>query len=104
MLKQYNKWSWRLFRAHRGFLAIVWVSVASLAMPLSAMAVNLLAKAGFKNVYNITDGVEGDAVKDPNSIFVGQRLVNGWKNSGLPWTYHIKPERMLLPAANPTGK
>ena len=64
----------------------------------SAMAVNLLAKAGFKNVYNITDGMEGDAVKDPGSVFNGQRLVNGWKNSGLPWTYDVDPEQMILPA------
>ena len=64
----------------------------------SAAAVNLLAKAGFKNVYNITDGMEGDHVKDPNSVFQGQRLVNGWKNSGVPWTYHIDPDRMVLPA------
>jgi rhodanese-related sulfurtransferase len=63
----------------------------------SAMAVNLLAKAGFTNVYNITDGMEGDAVNDPDSVFNGQRLVNGWKNSGLPWTYKIDPERMVLP-------
>ena len=35
------------------------------------MAVNLLAKAGFKNVYNIVDGMEGDAVKDPDSVFHG---------------------------------
>jgi rhodanese-related sulfurtransferase len=63
----------------------------------SAMAVNLLAKAGFRNVYNITDGMEGDEVKDPDSVFNGQRLVNGWKNSGLPWTYKIDPERMVLP-------
>ena len=61
------------------------------------MAVNLLAKAGFTHVYNITDGMEGDAVKDPNSVFVGQRLVNGWKNSGLPWTYKLTPDRMVLP-------
>jgi rhodanese-related sulfurtransferase len=64
----------------------------------SAKAVNLLAKAGFKNVYNITDGVEGDAVKDTNSVFDGQRLVNGWKNSGLPWTYRIDPDRLVFPA------
>lgn len=62
-----------------------------------AMAVNALAKAGFKNVYNITDGVEGDTVQDPNSVFVGQRLVNGWKNSGCPWTYKLTPERLVLP-------
>lgn len=67
----------------------------------SAMAVNMLAKAGFKNVYNITDGFEGDKVKDPNSIFNGQPMVNGWKNSGLPWTYHLDPALMVLPA---TGK
>jgi rhodanese-related sulfurtransferase len=63
----------------------------------SALAVNALGQAGFKNVYNITDGMEGDAVKDPDSVFRGQRLVNGWKNSGLPWTYQIDPERMVLP-------
>ena len=65
----------------------------------SAMAVNLLAQAGFKNVYNITDGMEGDAVENPDSVFRGQRLVNGWKNSGLPWTYRVDPDRMVLPKA-----
>jgi rhodanese-related sulfurtransferase len=63
----------------------------------SAIAVNLLAQAGFKQVYNVVDGMEGDVVKDPDSVFVGQRLVNGWKNSGCPWTYKLTPERMLLP-------
>jgi len=62
-----------------------------------AMAVNALAKAGFTNVYNITDGVEGDEVKEPGSVFAGQRLVNGWKNSGAPWTYAIDPARVVLP-------
>jgi rhodanese-related sulfurtransferase len=63
----------------------------------SALAVNALGQAGFRNVYNIIDGMEGDAVNDPNSVFLGHRLVNGWKNSGLPWTYHIVPERIALP-------
>ena len=66
----------------------------------SAIAVNMLAKAGFKNVYNITDGFEGDTVEDPNSVFVGRRLKNGWKNSGCPWTYKLTPDRMVLPKAN----
>jgi len=65
----------------------------------SAIAANFLAKAGFKNVHNIIDGMEGDAVEDANSVFQGQRLVNGWKNSGCPWTYKLTPERMLLPKA-----
>jgi rhodanese-related sulfurtransferase len=62
----------------------------------SAIAVNQLTNAGFKNVYNITDGFEGDMVKDANSVFVGQRMVNGWKNSGIPWTYTIDPKLMLM--------
>ena len=36
-------------------------------------------------------------VKDPESLFKGTRLKNGWKNSGLPWTYKINPEKMKLP-------
>ncbi len=60
----------------------------------SAMAVNRLAEAGFANVYNITDGMEGDAIKDPKSVFQGQRLKNGWKNSGIPWTYQPDPDHM----------
>ena len=62
----------------------------------SAMAVNLLAKNGYTNVYQITDGMEGDTVKDPQSASQGQRLVNGWKNSGAPWTYKLDPEKVKL--------
>ena len=63
-----------------------------------AMAVNLLAKAGFKNVYNITDGMEGDTVTDPESVFRGQRTGERLEEFGLPWTYAIDPARMVLPA------
>jgi rhodanese-related sulfurtransferase len=58
--------------------------------------VNLLANAGFKHVYNVTDGMEGDVVEDPGGVFSGQRLRNGWKNSGCPWTYELTRERMVL--------
>ena len=61
----------------------------------SALAVNQLAEAGFKYVYTITDGFEGDMVKDPESVFQGQRMKSGWKNSGLPWTYKLDPVRMV---------
>jgi rhodanese-related sulfurtransferase len=60
----------------------------------SAMAVNRLAGAGFTNVYQIVDGFEGDPVEDSESVFNGQRLRNGWKNSGIPWTNQPNPERM----------
>jgi rhodanese-related sulfurtransferase len=62
----------------------------------SAMAVNVMASVGFKNAYNITDGVEGDTVNDPESVFNGQRLRNGWKNSGIPYTCDIDPKLMLI--------
>jgi hypothetical protein len=41
--------------------------------------------------------MEGDVVEDPASVFLGQRLKNGWKNSGCPWTYKLTPERLVLP-------
>lgn len=63
----------------------------------SARAVDLLAGAGFKNVYNILDGFEGDSVTDPDSYFVGKRVKNGWKNSGTPWTYETDSELMYRP-------
>ena len=61
----------------------------------SAIAVNQLAEAGFSNVFNITDGMEGDKVDDPGSVFFGKRMRNGWKNS-VPWTYSIDPESIIL--------
>ena len=63
----------------------------------SAMAVNALAKAGYTKVYNIIDGMEGDQVTDPDSVFVGMHLKNGWKLSGLPWTYDVDPDRVSRP-------
>jgi rhodanese-related sulfurtransferase len=60
----------------------------------SAMAVNTLAEAGFTNVYQIVDGMEGDVITDPESVFKGQHLRNGWKNSGNPWTYQPEPRQM----------
>lgn len=61
-----------------------------------AMAANLLAKAGFTTVYNIIDGMEGDANADSESVAQAQQL-NGWKNTGCPWTKKVTPDRMLLP-------
>ncbi len=61
----------------------------------SAQAVNALAKAGFVNVYNIIDGMEGDKVNDPGSVYHGKRVKNGWKNSGLPWTYDVNPGLLM---------
>ena len=56
----------------------------------SAMAVNMLVQAGYTDLWNITDGMEGDLVD-------GKRTKNGWKNAGVPWTYEVDPERLRLP-------
>ena len=63
----------------------------------SAMAINVLAKAGFTQLHNIIDGFEGDKVDDPESVYHGQRVRNGWKNS-VPWTYRLNPELVWLPS------
>jgi rhodanese-related sulfurtransferase len=63
----------------------------------SAIAVNQLAAAGYRYVYNITDGFEGDKVKDENSVYYQKHMVNGWKNCGAPWTYDLNPDLIVLP-------
>lgn len=63
----------------------------------SAASVNRLTKAGFTNVYNITDGFEGDKVSDEESFFKGKRMKNGWKNSCVPWTYDLDPQLVYAP-------
>jgi rhodanese-related sulfurtransferase len=63
----------------------------------SAIAANMLAKAGFTNVYNIIDGMEGDAHGDSERVAQAQQVTDGGKNSGCPWTKKLTPERMVLP-------
>lgn len=49
----------------------------------SAKAANLLRTLGYSAVFSVTDGFEGDTGT------AGVRDVNGWKNSGLAWSYRI---------------
>ncbi len=56
----------------------------------SASAADLLTKAGFTNVYSVVDGYEGDTAKN------GKRILNGWKNSNLPWSYKLDKKKMYL--------
>ena len=63
----------------------------------SAAAVNLMAAAGFKIAYSVTDGFEGDRVKDPTSSLHGKRLKNGWKNSRAPWTDQLNAQFIWIP-------
>jgi rhodanese-related sulfurtransferase len=60
----------------------------------SAFAADKLADAGYTKVYNVVDGYEGDKAKDGTDK--GRRTVNGWKNSGLPWTYSLNRDYMYF--------
>ena len=51
---------------------------------------------GYDNVYVVVDGFEGGTVKQGEKK--NWRLVNGWKNAGLPWSYKLDPEK--FPFAN----
>jgi rhodanese-related sulfurtransferase len=67
----------------------------------SAKATNLLTENGYSNVYTVTDGYEGDKAKSGDQK--GQRVVNGWKNNGLPWSYKLDKTKMYgLPAGSKT--
>ena len=58
----------------------------------SSKAANLLTKLGYTKVYSIPEGYEGD--KSKAVATKGQRVVNGWKNAGLPWSYKLQISKM----------
>jgi len=35
-------------------------------------------------------------VEDPESVYFGKRMKNGWKDSGLPWASSFDPEKILI--------
>lgn len=61
----------------------------------SARAANLLNELGYRKVYTVVDGFEGDLDKDGPKA--GQRVVNGWKNAGLPWSYKLDKNKLYFP-------
>ncbi len=63
----------------------------------SSKAVNLLAELGYTRVYTVVDGFEGDVAREGPDA--GKRVVNGWKNAGLPWTYRLDKDKLYIPAA-----
>jgi rhodanese-related sulfurtransferase len=52
----------------------------------SFSAATMVRQSGFLKVFNIKEGFEGES--DEN----GYRSINGWKNSGLPYTYRVNSE------------
>jgi rhodanese-related sulfurtransferase len=61
----------------------------------SARAADMLAENGWRKVYSVVDGFEGDKFKAEGDPSNGQRVVNGWKNSNLPWTYSLQESTLF---------
>lgn len=62
----------------------------------SAPSADVITKMGFREVYSVTDGFEGSKLEEGASK--GVRAVNGWRNSGLPWSYEVDPDVVWYPA------
>lgn len=61
----------------------------------SSRAADRLQTAGYSRVYSVPEGFEGDRAAD--GAQKGQRVVNGWKNAGLPWSYRLDKQKMYFP-------
>ena len=62
----------------------------------SRYAIKLLKKLGYKNLYNLWEGFEGTKVPFKFAPSYGKRILDGWKNRGLPWTYKQDSEHAYL--------
>lgn len=60
-------------------------------VPIAAKA---LHAAGYSKVYTQYQGFEGLKAKTGDKK--GQRVVNGWKNADLPWSYKLPKEKMYF--------
>ena len=58
----------------------------------SAPAADIFFEKGYTNVYSMVDGFEGGKAKDGDNK--GARVVDGWKNSGLPWGWKLEKDVM----------
>ncbi len=57
-------------------------------------AAELLKQAGFTQIYSQYQGFEGTKAK--SGADMGHRVVDGWKNDNLPWTYTLSQESMYF--------
>ena len=57
-------------------------------------AAKALISEGFTRVYTQIEGFEGKRAKTGQKK--GERIVDGWKNVGLPWSYDLQPEKMYF--------
>ena len=84
--------SFKEYAAERGISQDAPIILMCRSGSRSARAADLLADIGYTQVYSLVDGYEGDKAKDgPHK---GQRVVNGWRNSGLEWSYKVTAEQV----------
>ncbi len=62
----------------------------------SGKAIKLLVQAGYTNLYQMWEGFEGIAVSDKELPSFGKKIVDGWKNRGLPYTWDMDPQYVVL--------
>ena len=78
--------------AQKGLARDATVIVMCQAGLRAARAANALTQAGYARVYTTIDGFEGDPMAEgPRK---GERIVDGWRNAGLPWTAKLDRARM----------
>lgn len=61
----------------------------------SSKAADRLLLSGYTQVYSVAEGFEGDTAKD--GARKGQRVVNGWQNAQLPWSYKLDKAKAYFP-------
>jgi rhodanese-related sulfurtransferase len=62
----------------------------------SVKATKLLVAAGYSHLYQVWEGFEGIAVSDRNLPSYGKKIVDGWRNRGLPYTWDMDPARVVV--------
>lgn len=62
----------------------------------SGKAIKLLAAAGYTNLYQMWEGFEGIAVADKDLPSHGRKIVDGWRNKGLPSTWDMDPKLVVM--------
>lgn len=64
----------------------------------SGPAASDLFERGYANTYTVVDGFTGGKLREGPSAGVRAVAGNGWRNSGLPWTYTLDPAKIQLSA------
>jgi rhodanese-related sulfurtransferase len=70
---------------------VIIMCTSSSRAPYAARA---LHDAGFTQVYTQVEGFEG--IKAKSGEHKGKRVVAGWKNEGLPWSYDLQTAKMYF--------